>query len=162
STASVLSMLEAILHAEVSADVIARALATTPAVFDALLASGNWSALNGTLSALERAGDANPAFELTHRLIAQRVIDSLNLPDRAAASERRCRAGDRLCLRCRCRSASACDAAARFVALHRDVGAVEATLERGFDRAVARGQAHSLSGAARFGGERDGPVFPRA
>ncbi|TMA20532.1 MAG: hypothetical protein E6J88_16915 [Deltaproteobacteria bacterium] len=88
STASVLSMLEAILHAEVSADVIARALATTPAVFDALLASGNWSALNGTLSALERAGDANPAFELTHRLIAQRVIDSLNLPDRAALIEK--------------------------------------------------------------------------
>jgi hypothetical protein len=88
ATSSVLAMLQAILHSERSPDLLARALATGPAALDALLAAGNWTAVDALLSTLERAVDANAAFELTHRLLAQRVIDSLNLPEPIALIEK--------------------------------------------------------------------------
>lgn len=79
-----LSMLDAILRSETSPDVLSRGLAAAPAVLDALLGAGNWSGCARALSILEEAPDANAASELTQRMIAQRVVQSLNLPERVA------------------------------------------------------------------------------
>lgn len=87
ATSRVLAMLDAILQSEQSSDLLTRALAAGPAAVDALLATGNWPAANALLSALERALEANAGFELTHRLLAERVIDSLNLPEPIALLE---------------------------------------------------------------------------
>ena len=86
--AQVLAMLVAILDSEKSPDVLSRALAAGPAVLDALLSSGNWLALSSLLMALERAAETNDGFEVTHRLLAQRVRDPLNLPERVALIEK--------------------------------------------------------------------------
>ncbi|MGZ6143587.1 MAG: HEAT repeat domain-containing protein [Myxococcales bacterium] len=84
SSRSVLSMLEAILQSETAPDLLTRGLAAAPAILDALLAAGNWSACARALSILEEAPGANPSCEMTHRLLAQRVLQSLNLPERVA------------------------------------------------------------------------------
>jgi hypothetical protein len=80
----VLAMLEAILASEPSSLVLTKALGEVPAVLDALLDGGHWSALVGVFSMLETAPGENPACGLTERLLAQRVLDSFNLPERVA------------------------------------------------------------------------------
>ena len=80
----VLGMLHAILSSQQPADVLTRALATLPPVLDILLERGKWPALVEVLSLLEKAPGLNPAFEPTHGMLAQRVVESINLPQRIA------------------------------------------------------------------------------
>src|SRR5260370_1442792 len=79
----VLAMLRAIVASQQPPGVRTRALEVVPAVLDVLLAEGRWPALAEVLEMLEIA-QANEAFELTHRQIAQRVLESINLPQRVA------------------------------------------------------------------------------
>lgn len=83
----VLRMLEAILVSERSPDLLNRALAVMPRVFDTLLSEGDFAALLGLLGMLERAPSENDAFEPTQRLLAGRVVESLNVPERLALIE---------------------------------------------------------------------------
>ncbi len=87
ATGLLLGMLRAILFSEKTPDVLTRALAVVPSVLDALLTAGRWPALVDVLDALETAPAANPSMELTHRIIAQRVLESINLPQRVALIE---------------------------------------------------------------------------
>ena len=83
----VLAMLRAVLASQQPPDVLIRTLATLPPVIELLLAKGRWPALVEVLTLLETAAEINPAFELTHGLLAQRVVDSINLPHRVALVE---------------------------------------------------------------------------
>ena len=67
---------------------LSRGLGVAPPVMDTLLAAGQWPALVEVLAMLESAPDDNPAFELTERVLAQRVLASLNLPERVALFEK--------------------------------------------------------------------------
>jgi hypothetical protein len=82
-----LAMLRAILFSEKTPDVLTRALAVVPAVLDTLLAAGRWPALVEVLDTLETAPGANSGMEPTHRILAQRVLESINLPQRVALIE---------------------------------------------------------------------------
>lgn len=84
----VLRMLAAILESERSPDLLNRALAVVPGILDTLLAAGEWTALLGVLAMLEGAADANPGFEITQRMLASRVAESLNLPERISLMEK--------------------------------------------------------------------------
>lgn len=83
----VLAMIRAILTSQQPPDVLTRALATLPPVLDVLLEKGKWPALVEVLTLLETVSALNPAFEPTHGLLAQRVVDSINLPHRVALVE---------------------------------------------------------------------------
>ena len=83
----VLGILRTILSSQQPPDVLTRALATLPPVLDVLLAKGRWPALAEMLALLESAPTSNPGFEPTHGMLAQRVIESLNLPQRVALFE---------------------------------------------------------------------------
>ncbi len=83
----VLRMLEAILASESSPELLNRALAVVPGILDALLAAGDWAALLGVLTMLEHAADKNPGFEITQRMLASRVMESLNVPERLSLIE---------------------------------------------------------------------------
>ena len=83
-----LRVLEAILASEQSPDLLNRALAVMPGVLDALLATGDWGALLGVMAMLEAAPDVNASFELTQRMLASRVIESLNVPERISLIEK--------------------------------------------------------------------------
>ncbi len=83
----VLGMLRAILASQLPPDVLTRALATLPPVFDVLLAKGRWPALVEVLALLETAPTVNPGFEPTHGMLAQRVLESINVPQRVALFE---------------------------------------------------------------------------
>jgi len=82
-----LGIIRAILASPQPPDVLTRTLATLPPVLDVLLAKGRWPALVEVLALLETVAELNPAFELTHGLMAQRVVDSINLPHRVALVE---------------------------------------------------------------------------
>ncbi len=83
----VLRMLAAILASERSPDLLNRALAVVPAMLDTLLAAGQWAALLDVLTMLDGAADANDGFEITQRMLASRVAESINLPERIALIE---------------------------------------------------------------------------
>jgi len=87
SDAMVLSMLRAILAAETAPDLLTRALGTVPAALDVLLSLGRWPLLAEVLAILEDTPAQNPAFEATHKMISERVLDSINLPQRLALIE---------------------------------------------------------------------------
>jgi hypothetical protein len=79
----VLAMLRAIVASQQPASVRMRALEIVPAVLDVLLGAGRWPALAEVLEMLEIA-QANESFEAAHRQTAQRVLESINLPQRVA------------------------------------------------------------------------------
>ena len=89
----VLGILRAILASQQPPDVLTRTLATLPPVFDVLLAKGRWAALVEVLVLLEKAPELNPVFEQTHGMLAQRVIESISLPQRVALIEAGLKAG---------------------------------------------------------------------
>jgi len=81
----VLRMLGAVLASERSPDLLTRTLALLPDILDLLLREGKWRLLLEVLAMMEAP---NPAFEPTHRLIAQRVAESISLPQRVALIEK--------------------------------------------------------------------------
>ncbi|HUJ26673.1 MAG TPA: HEAT repeat domain-containing protein, partial [Myxococcales bacterium] len=76
----VLSMVKAILECEAAPDVLSRGLSVVPGMIDALLTDGNWPSLTELLAVIEGVADVNPDFEPTHRIMAQRVLQSVSLP----------------------------------------------------------------------------------
>ena len=82
-----LRMLRAILASESSPDLLNRALAVVPGVLDALLVAGDFTAALGVLTMLDGAADENPAFEITQRMLASRVAESINLAERISLIE---------------------------------------------------------------------------
>ena len=83
----VLQMLHAILRSERSPELLSRALALMPPVLDDLLRGGDLQGVLGLAAVLEEAPQSNPAFDVTHRMLAGRVLGSLHLPERLSLLE---------------------------------------------------------------------------